>query len=242
MGHRRFLLGSAFLSLAFSTTANAQAINLDQLTATQAAADLCAGKITSKALTSAALARAKELTKLNAFITLDEAGAMKAAEAFDAGRKKGACKPLGGVPVVVKDNTEVAGLPSSAGTPALKSYVPRKDAPVVAKLRASGAIIIGKTNMHELAFGISGYNGAFKTAPLRDLSTSGPYMHTGALPNLEAIIDHYDRGGAPGGFSGVVDERIGPLQLTPLEKAQLLAFLLTLDADPVTGEPTNAEK
>ena len=78
MGHRRFLLGSAFLSLAFATTASAQAINLDQLTATQAAADLCAGKITSKALTSAALARAKELTKLNAFITLDEAGAMKA--------------------------------------------------------------------------------------------------------------------------------------------------------------------
>src|SRR6202030_984916 len=47
--------------------------------------------------------------------------------------------------------------------PALKGYVPGDDAPVVAKLRAAGAIIIGKTNMHELAFGISGYNTAFKT-------------------------------------------------------------------------------
>ncbi|UPK08396.1 hypothetical protein IVB05_37790 [Bradyrhizobium sp. 170] len=93
-------------------------MNLDQLTATQAAADLCAGKITSKALTTAALARAKAKGELNAFITLDEAGAMKAAEAFDAGRKKGSCKPLGGVPVVIKDNIEVAGLPASAGTPA----------------------------------------------------------------------------------------------------------------------------
>ena len=163
-----FLLSAIIASLSclgsFSPQATAQtAPDLDALTATQAAVDLCAGKITSKALTSAALARAKSKSDLNAFITLDEAGAMKAADAFDASRKKGACKPLGGVPIVIKDNIEVAGLPASAGTPALKGFVPRKDAPVAAKLRAAGAIIIGKTNMHELAFGISGYNAGFKT-------------------------------------------------------------------------------
>ncbi|MBR0712632.1 indoleacetamide hydrolase [Bradyrhizobium liaoningense] len=138
-------------------------MNLDQLTMTQAAADLCAGKITSKALTSAAIARAKASANLNAFVTLDEAGAMKAAEAFDGRRKKGACPPLGGVPIVIKDNIEVAGLPASAGTPVLKAFVPKQDAPVAAKLRAAGAVIIGKTNMHELAFGISGYNSAFES-------------------------------------------------------------------------------
>jgi indoleacetamide hydrolase len=171
MGRRStFLLSAAAASLVVSVagfalpTAAQQAPNLDGLTATQAAADLCAGKITSKALVAAALARAKARADLNAFITLDESGAMKAAAAFDAGRVKGAsCKPLGGVPVVIKDNIEVAGLPSSAGTPALKGFVPRKDAPVAEKLRAAGVIIIGKTNMHELAFGISGYNAAFKT-------------------------------------------------------------------------------
>src|SRR3954470_22736509 len=166
MARSSILLGSALTSLVLAAASPAAAqstIDLDQLTATQAAADLCAGKITSKALTTAALARAKAKGQLNAFITLDEAGAMKAAEAFDAGRKKGSCKPLGGVPVVIKDNIEVAGLPTSAGTPALKNFVPKKDAPVAAKLRAAGAIIIGKTNMHELAFGISGYNPAFKT-------------------------------------------------------------------------------
>ena len=166
MARCSFLLGSALASLVLAAASPApsqQAIDLDQLTTMQAAADICAGKITSKALTAAALARAKAKGELNAFITLDEAGAMKAAEAFDADRKKGACKPLGGVPIVIKDNTEVAGLPSSAGTPALKNFVPKKDAPVAAKVRAAGAIIIGKTNMHELAFGISGYNGAFKT-------------------------------------------------------------------------------
>lgn len=141
----------------------ASAPDLDGLTAQQAAADICAGKMTSSALVSAALARAKANPDLNAFVTLDEAGAVKAAAAFDARKKTSACKPLGGVPIVIKDNIEVAGLPTSAGTPALKAYVPKKDAPVAAKLREAGAIIIGKTNMHELAFGISGYNMAFKT-------------------------------------------------------------------------------
>lgn len=152
---------------AWTVSASSQAASapdLDGLTTQKAAAEICAGKITSIALVSAALARAKANPNLNAFITLDEAGAMKAAAAFDAGhRKKSGCKSLGGVPIVIKDNIEVAGLPASAGTPALKGYVPKKDAPVAEKLRDAGAIIIGKTNMHELAFGISGYNGAFKT-------------------------------------------------------------------------------
>ena len=145
--------------------ANAQpAVDLDHLTATQAAADICAGKYTSEALVSAALARAKAHAELNAFITLDEAGAIKAARAYDkAHAKHRHCEPLGGVPIAIKDNIEVAGLPATAGTPALKNYVPKDDAPVAAKLRDAGAIIIGKTNMHELAFGITGYNTAFKT-------------------------------------------------------------------------------
>ncbi|WP_027565480.1 indoleacetamide hydrolase [Bradyrhizobium sp. URHA0013] len=136
-------------------------MDFDQLTLTQAVADLRAGKITSTALTTEALARATANADLNAFVTLDEAGALKAAAAFDANDNKD--NTLGGVPIVIKDNIEVAGLPCSAGTPALKNYVPRADAPVVAKLRAAGAVIIGKTSMHELAFGISGYNTAFKT-------------------------------------------------------------------------------
>jgi mandelamide amidase len=163
---RALLLAAAGLAtwIVPAVSRAASAPDLDGLTARQAAADICAGKMTSTALVSAALARAKANPDLNAFITLDEAGAMKAAAAFDAVRKKrGACKPLGGVPIVIKDNIAVAGLPASAGTPALKAYVPKQDAPVVAKLREAGAIIIGKTNMHELAFGISGYNMAFKT-------------------------------------------------------------------------------
>jgi mandelamide amidase len=164
--HHALLLAVASLAAWAGTPQSraASAPDLDALTTKQAAADVCAGRMTSTALVTATLARAKAKANLNAFITLDEAGAMKAAAAFDAGhKKKGACKPLGGVPIVIKDNIEVAGLPASAGTPALKGYVPKKDAPVAEKLRDAGAIIIGKTNMHELAFGISGYNTGFKT-------------------------------------------------------------------------------
>lgn len=149
------------------TPAAAQtAFSLETLTATQAAADLCARKYTSAALTAASIAKAKAISAHNAFVVIDEAGAMQAARAADAARGRGdACKPLDGVPIVIKDNIEMAGLPTTAGTPALKDYVPKADAPVVAKLRAAGAVVIGKTNMHEMAFGISGYNKAYNTGP-----------------------------------------------------------------------------
>lgn len=168
-------------------------MDFDQLTLTQAAADLRACKVTSTALTTEALARAKANADLNAFVTLDEVGALKAAAAYDAKGDKD--MPLGGVPIVIKDNIEVAGLPCSAGTPALKNYIPRADAPVVAKLRAAGAIIIGKTSMHELAFGISGYNTAFKTgaefgvrnAYDRALIAGGSSSGTGAALGMRIV-------------------------------------------------------
>src|ERR1700735_149902 len=97
--------------------------DLDHLTATQAASDICAGKYTSVALVTAALTRAKARPELNAFIMLDEAGALmldeagalEAPRACAAARARGEpCKPLDGVPIAIKDNIEVAGLPATA--------------------------------------------------------------------------------------------------------------------------------
>ncbi|MDN4983458.1 indoleacetamide hydrolase [Bradyrhizobium arachidis] len=195
-------------------------MDFDELTLTQAAAELAAGKITSHALTSAALARAKANADLNAFVTLDEEGALKAAVAFDAQGAGAGNKPLGGVPIVIKDNIEVAGLPCTAGTPGLKSFVPGTDAPIVGKLRAAGAVIIGKTNMHELAFGISGYNTAFKTgaefgvrnAYDRALIAGGSSSGTGAAIGSRIVAGGLgtDTGGSvrvPGALNGCASLR-----------------------------------
>ena len=157
---------AALLCLGASAQAQPATPDIATLTASDAVQQLCAGMVTSEQLVSAYLAQAKAKTNLNAFVTLDEAGALKAARAADVQRKRGgACKPLAGLPVVIKDNIQVQGLPATAGSPALKGFVPAADAPVVAKLRAAGAVILGKTNMHELAFGVTGYNPAFQTGP-----------------------------------------------------------------------------
>jgi indoleacetamide hydrolase len=151
--------------------------DLTELGVADAAALIRAKQITSVELTQAYLTRAAANRDLNAFITLDGPAALEAARAADRhlliGEPRG---PLHGVPLVVKDNTHVAGLPNTAGTPALRDFVPREHAPTVKALVDAGAVILGKTNMHELAFGISGYNEAFFTA--EPIGTRNPYDRT----------------------------------------------------------------
>jgi mandelamide amidase len=150
----------ALASLLIASTAQAA-----DPTALEMAQRVCDGKLRSEDLVIDALRQAEQVRNLNAFDTLDEAGALAAARAIDERprKKDSPCPPLAGVPIVVKDNIHVAGLPSTGGTPALKGFVPPQDAPVVARLRAAGAIVLGKTSMHELAFGVSGYNPTFQT-------------------------------------------------------------------------------
>ncbi len=108
------------------------------------------------------LGRIEAHRHLNAFITVNPALVMEEAEGVAHRLKRGEDPgPLAGVPVGVKDLMSVRGYPLTAGTKAIEAKVQERDAPVVARLRAAGALIIGTTNLHELAFGINSANPHF---------------------------------------------------------------------------------
>ena len=123
---------------------------------------MTSGQITSQMLVEQSLKAIADGAAFNAFITIDAEGARLRARELDELREQGEILgPLHGIPVAVKDNIHVAGIPNTAGTAALKDFIPSRDAGVVERLKAAGAIIIGKNNMHELAFGITSNNYTF---------------------------------------------------------------------------------
>lgn len=131
------------------------------------AADLAAGRATSRALVEEALARIDDPKGEGArvFTRIDREAALEAAEASDRLRRRGVARsPLEGVPISVKDLFDVAGQVTTAGSVALRDApAAAADAPVVARLRAAGAVILGRTNMTEFAFSGLGLNPHYGT-------------------------------------------------------------------------------
>jgi Asp-tRNA(Asn)/Glu-tRNA(Gln) amidotransferase A subunit family amidase len=122
------------------------------------------GTVTSHDLVEKYLARIKAYDqdgpRLNAMIALNPQ-ALAEADALDAERRAGRVRgPLHGIPIVVKDNYGTAGMPTTAGSLALAGFQTGRDAFLVKKLKDAGAVIIGKTNLHELAYGITSISSA----------------------------------------------------------------------------------
>jgi amidase len=131
------------------------AVDVVELSAADAQGRMRAGTLTSRALTQAYLARIAAIDdagpRLNAVIELNPE-ALAQAEALDAERKAGRIRgPLHGVPVLIKDNIDVAGMVNSAGSLALAGHRPRQDAFIARRLRDAGAVLLGKTNLSEWA-------------------------------------------------------------------------------------------
>jgi len=125
------------------------------LTLAEAAARLAAGRTTSAELVSACLSRIDVYNpKINAFITILREQALAQAKALDAERRAGRVRgPLHGIPIALKDNIDTAGVRTTAASAVFDDRVPAEDAEVARRLAAAGAIIIGKANLHEFAFG-----------------------------------------------------------------------------------------
>jgi aspartyl-tRNA(Asn)/glutamyl-tRNA(Gln) amidotransferase subunit A len=125
------------------------------------ASQLRAGTVSPVALVEACLARIEARKSLNAFITVMGDTALEHARRCQREIAAGAWRgPLHGIPVSVKDLIDVAGTPTTSGS-RVPARQPATDAPLVARLREAGAIIIGKTNLHEFAFGTTGDETAF---------------------------------------------------------------------------------
>ncbi|MBB5048869.1 allophanate hydrolase [Rhodopseudomonas rhenobacensis] len=133
-----------------------------------------AGTTTPAETVARSYARIRERNDPSIFISLrDEAEAIAEAQALSG--KDAAALPLYGIPVAIKDNIDVAGLPTTAACPAF-AFQPARDATVVAKLRAAGAIVIGKTNLDQFATGLVGVRSPYgvpKNAMRDDLVPGG---------------------------------------------------------------------
>jgi len=135
---------------------------LTRLSADQAAQAIAAGETSSVELTQALLDRIEAVDgAINAFLHVDADGALAAAKASDEQRASGATSYLSGVPIAVKDVFTTVGQPTTCGSKILEGWIPPYDATVVAKLRAAGLPILGKTNMDEFAMGSSTEHSAY---------------------------------------------------------------------------------
>lgn len=168
--------------------------SLTELSASDALQALRLRRLTSAEYAGALLQRADRLEDLNVFISRDSAAVLAAARTADQRRERYFRGRLNGLPIIVKDNINSANLPTTGGTPGLRQNQPARNAVVLQRLLNEGAILMGKSNMHELAFGATNNNPA-----------------TGAVHNPYA----FDKipGGSSGGTAAAIAARIVPVGL-----------------------------
>jgi aspartyl-tRNA(Asn)/glutamyl-tRNA(Gln) amidotransferase subunit A len=224
-------------------------------------------KLSPVELTQACLARIEALNpELNAFITVTAEMALGQARAAEAEIQRGNWRgPLHGIPLALKDLIGVAGVPTTAASAAFENQIPTEDAEVVRRLKAAGAVILGKNNLHECAYGGSGLISRYGPAKnprypgrITGGSSSGSAAAVAAGLCCGAIVT--DTAGSirlPATFCGVVGfkptyglvsargvmplawslDHIGPMTRSVTDAALILAAIAGYDsADPTSRQ------
>ncbi|MFF4395169.1 amidase [Streptomyces sp. NPDC001480] len=164
-------------------------------TAEALAAALRAGEVTSTELTEEAIARIEREDKaVNAICVPDFDRARAAARDADQARARGEDRPLLGIPVTVKESYDIAGLPTTWGMPPHRNHIPAEDAVQVSRLKAAGAVLLGKTNVPLRLQDVQSFNEIYGT-------TNNPWDH-GRTP-----------GGSSGGSAAALASGFGALSI-----------------------------
>jgi aspartyl-tRNA(Asn)/glutamyl-tRNA(Gln) amidotransferase subunit A len=140
-------------------------MNLTELSLSEASTQIAARTLSPVDLTQAYLDRIEELDpRLKAYITISSSQALDAAHQAETDIMTGGVRsPLHGIPIALKDVFETVSVLTTAGTPFCEDYVPEQNSYVAARLQKAGAILLGKLNMHEWAFGVINDNAHYGT-------------------------------------------------------------------------------
>jgi aspartyl-tRNA(Asn)/glutamyl-tRNA(Gln) amidotransferase subunit A len=209
---RTFALSLAGAALA--AHAQQPAEDLAALSLAEAAARIRSRAVTSTELTEACLARIETYNpKLNCFITVMREQSLAQARELDAEQRAGKLRgPLHGIPIALKDNIDTAGVRTTAASAVFDERVPDTDAEVTRRLKTAGAVLVGKTNLHEFAMGgtsATSYYGPVRNPWALDRNPGGSSGGSAAAVSADLCYGALgtDTGGSirtPASFCGVV--------------------------------------
>jgi aspartyl-tRNA(Asn)/glutamyl-tRNA(Gln) amidotransferase subunit A len=262
IGHSRHPMGLVMLNVAHVNAVD----DVANLNLHEAATLVRQKKISPVQLAETCLARIEALNPmLNAFITVTPDSALAQARQAEAELQRGMWKgPLHGIPIALKDSIDTAGVRTTCGSALFKDRVPREDAAVVQRLRDSGAVLLGKVNMYEVAFGPTTTKTSFfgrvanpwATDRISGGSSSGAGAAVAAGLCFAAVGS--DTGGSirqPAAFCGVVGlmpsygrvgtrgtvplsrsaDYLGPMTRSVVDTALVLRAIAGYDQDDVTS-------